>query len=65
LRASNPDIRMILLANKADLIDKRQITPEQISEVASELGLPHFYTSAKTGNSVEEAFRELGRLLVG
>jgi small GTP-binding protein len=65
LRASNPDIRMILLANKADLIDKRQITPEQINEVASELGLPHFYTSAKTGNSVEEAFRELGRLLVG
>ncbi len=64
LRAMNPDIKMVLLANKADLVDRRQVTSEQIDQVAQELGLPHFYTSAKTGANVEDAFRELGRLLV-
>jgi len=64
LRAANPDISMIMLANKVDLTEKRQISETQIEQAAKDLGLPHFYTSAKTGECVEEAFRELGRLLV-
>ncbi len=64
LRSTDPEIKMILLANKVDLTEKRQVAAEQIEQMAHDLGLPYFYTSAKTGACVEDALRELGRLLV-
>jgi len=48
----------VLLVNKADLESQWEITEEML-EKATAAGIPVFRTSAKTGQSVEEAFRSL------
>ena len=50
---------MILVGNKSDLEDERQIPMEQGEELACENGLMYIETSAKTGNNVEAAFSYL------
>lgn len=64
LRAVAPAARLIMAANKSDLIEKCQLSEQQISEQAAELQASYYLTSAKTGANVEEAFRQLGQLLV-
>ena len=49
-------IYMILVGNKSDLEDKRQVSTEEGQELAEKYGLEFFETSAKTGNNVEELF---------
>ncbi len=56
INQENPDVTLILLANKADLIDERVVTDEQLRAVAHELQAPLFFTSARTGSQVEAAF---------
>jgi Ras-related protein Rab-8A len=47
----------ILVANKSDLDpSERKVTEEQGEQLASELGIQWFATSAKTGDNVENAF---------
>jgi small GTP-binding protein len=60
----NPEARLILAANKSDLIDWQELTLEQIEIFTSQLALPYYITSAKTGDEVETLFRHLGRLLL-
>ena len=62
LRVS-PDAHLVLAANKCDLIERHQLTAVQIEAFASDLDIPHFSTSAKTGQDVEALFRHLGRML--
>jgi len=64
LRAVNPHVHLVVAANKADLLGKVKPNEEQIRTVAAELRAPYFVTSAKTGEHVEDAFRQLGRLLI-
>lgn len=69
LWAANPGARLVLVANKYDRLEYRladdlpRLEPEQVGVLAAELGVPWYITSAKTGESVEAAFRHLGRLL--
>lgn len=63
LRQFNPDVRLVLLANKVDLPDERMISEEQLITRAEEIQAPLLYTSAKTGENVERAFRTLSDLL--
>ena len=49
-------IQLIIIANKCDLEDEREVSTEEIKQKAAELGIEYFETSAKTGNSVDEAF---------
>ncbi len=51
----------ILLANKSDL-ENWDVTYEDVENFANQLGMPFMLTSAKTGENVEEAFRELARM---
>jgi len=51
----------ILIGNKSDLVDKRQITTEKGRELANEFGIQFFETSAKDATSVDEAFLTLAR----
>jgi GTPase SAR1 family protein len=60
----NPEAQLILAANKSDLIDRQELTLEQVETFTSELALPYYITSAKTGDEVETLFRRLGRLLL-
>lgn len=65
LRYVNPTAAFVLAANKADLVERHELTEVQIAQRATDLGIPYFITSAKTGANVELAFRCLGRLLIG
>lgn len=59
IHQANPDATVALLANKADLVDERVITDEQLWAVAHEMQAPVFFTSAKTGDLVDTAFTVL------
>ncbi len=50
----------VLAANKVDLRESFQVTPEEVEAMAKQLNLTLMYTSAKTGENVEEAFRKVG-----
>ena len=55
---------MILLVNKSDLNDQHNITKEELDKLVEELGIHYFFTSAKTGEKVEFAFKMLGGLML-
>ncbi len=50
------DIPVVMLGNKADLVPHDQLADGPLSATAAAIGAPHFATSAKTGDHVEEAF---------
>lgn len=58
---ANRDIVLILVGNKADLVDKslRQVTEEQARTLAAEYELPFIETSAKSGLNVDEGFNTI------
>jgi len=57
LRKSNStNIPGVLLAAKADLGDRRVVSPKAGSEMAAALGLQYFESSAKDQTGVEEPF---------
>lgn len=62
LRAINPQAHIVLLANKVDLTAERQVSEEELSLLANQLGCPYLSTSAKTGQGVPEAFEQLANL---
>lgn len=64
LRQFNPEVKLVLLANKSDLIDERAIPEEQLITWARELESPLLLTSAKTGEQVDNAFRTLSDSLL-
>lgn len=53
----------VLVGNKSDLEDARQVTIEEGKAKAEELGTGFIETSAKTDNNVLEAFQSLVRLI--
>ena len=61
---SNPDAKVFLIGNKADLEDKRVVTYEEAEKYAEELDFSKFYeTSAKTGFNAQQIFLEAAYLL--
>ncbi len=64
MRQVSPGARFILAANKNDLEEERQLSPESINQIAGELEANSFETSAKMGVEVETLFHELGKVLV-
>ena len=61
---SNPDIKMILVGNKNDLVNERKITEEEGIKLSKESGFFSFYeTSAKTGFNSKELFIQAVKLL--
>jgi small GTP-binding protein len=61
----NPEAQLVLAANKRDLTEQQRLSTAQIEAFAAELNIPHTLTSAKTGDEVEQLFRQLGDLMVG
>lgn len=55
------NINKILLANKCDLKEKREITRERGEELAGRLGIPYVEISALSNLNVEEAFATLAK----
>ena len=56
--------KLVVIANKSDLFDQREIQQNELQTVADQLKAPLFLTSAKTGENVEAAFRALARAVV-
>ena len=55
-KQSPKTVFLILIGNKVDLEDKRQVTYEEGSVFAEQNGMLFFETSAKTGKNIEELF---------
>ncbi|KAK3575237.1 hypothetical protein QTP86_023435, partial [Hemibagrus guttatus] len=59
------DVIIMLVGNKTDLADKRQITIEEGEQRAKELSVMFIETSAKTGYNVKQLFRRVAAALPG
>ena len=55
--AADKKITLLLIGNKSDLEDQRQVNKEQGEEKAKELGLAFMETSACSGENLEKAFQ--------
>jgi small GTP-binding protein len=65
LRSVSAEAKLILAANKQDLVTPNvpHLEAEKVEALAGRLDIPFYFTSAKTGDEVERAFRCLGSLL--
>lgn len=62
VRVKNMDtVPMILVGNKSDMFDEREVSANEAKLLAEEWGCPHFETSAKTSSNVDEMFSEIVR----
>lgn len=53
------DAPVYLIVNKKDLADRRDFTDEEVRKLAESFGAPFVYTSARTGEFVDDAFNAL------
>lgn len=60
----NPESKLVLVANKCDLVEKDIINLEQLLHFGKLYKAPHFLTSAKTGENVEQIFSKMAKLLL-
>ncbi|KAL7410684.1 P-loop containing nucleoside triphosphate hydrolase protein [Mrakia frigida] len=59
------DVIIVLVGNKTDLNDKRQVTPEELDKKAKELNVLSIETSAKAGHNVKSLFKKIAIALPG
>ncbi|KAJ9109237.1 hypothetical protein QFC21_000566 [Naganishia friedmannii] len=59
------DVIIVLVGNKTDLSDKRQVTTEDLERRAKELGVLSIETSAKAGYNVKNLFKKIALALPG
>lgn len=59
-----PTAPLLLVGNKADLEDQRQVTTAEAEELAKSQGLVLLETSAKTSLNINDAFAELAKQLM-
>jgi small GTP-binding protein len=64
LERTTGKVPMVILANKADLVEARHVQEGEVAGLAQSLGASYFMTSAKTGQNVEEAFKDLSRAIL-
>jgi len=61
---SNPDIKIFLIGNKADLEDNRQVKIDEATQLKNENGFNYFSeASAKTGLNTQQVFIDAAKLL--
>jgi len=63
-RYANENTSKLLIGNKADLIDERQVSDDTAHKFADKLGIPFLETSAKTATNVDAAFLTMAKELI-
>nr|XP_035937047.1 ras-related protein Rab-8B isoform X1 [Halichoerus grypus] len=58
---ASSDVERMILGNKCDMNDKRQVSKERGEKLAIDYGIKFLETSAKSSTNVEEAFFTLAR----
>ncbi|XP_042169792.1 ras-related protein Rab-8B isoform X1 [Oncorhynchus tshawytscha] len=58
---ASSDVERMILGNKCDMNDKRQVSKERGEKLAIDYGIKFLETSAKSSLNVEESFFTLGR----
>lgn len=61
----NHPLKIILVGNKSDLVDKRVVTYEEAMAKANSLNISYIETSAKNGHNVEQAFLTVTESFLG
>ena len=62
---SSPDVKIILIGNKSDLEDEREVSYEEANKFKDENQILYFEeNSAKTGINAKEVFTEAAKILV-
>ncbi len=56
-------IPVVFVANKVDMHANLAISRPEIQTIAADYQVPHFFTSAKTGENVEEVFLQMVAML--
>lgn len=64
VRDSVGPIPVYALGNKTDLTHRREVTDEEAASVLRSYECPILYTSAKSGENVEQAFQGLAKTIV-
>ena len=59
------DVIIVLVGNKTDLNDKRQVTTEEAEKKAQEFNVMFIETSAKAGHNVKVLFKKIAQALPG
>jgi Ras-related protein Rab-6A len=59
------DVIIVLVGNKTDLVDKRQVSIEEGDAKARELNVIFIETSAKAGFNIKALFRKIAAALPG
>eukprot|EP01098_Paradermamoeba_levis_P011245 TRINITY_DN4811_c0_g1_i1.p1 TRINITY_DN4811_c0_g1~~TRINITY_DN4811_c0_g1_i1.p1 ORF type:complete len:189 (-),score=40.79 TRINITY_DN4811_c0_g1_i1:339-905(-) len=58
------DIPMVLVGNKADLEEQREVTTDQGNQLAAKFSCKYVETSAKLNKNVKEVFEDMTRLVM-
>ncbi len=64
MRSSMPSVSFIILGNKSDLAHQSEIKSDNLEQLSQQLQAPWWFTSAKTGENVEIAFKTLAERLM-
>ncbi|KAG6853906.1 GTPase Ryh1 [Blastosporella zonata] len=59
------DVIIVLVGNKADLSDKRQVTLEEATAKSTQMNIMFMETSAKAGHNVKSLFKKIAMSLPG
>jgi len=60
----SPEAKLVLAANKRDLVEEQHLNLHYVETVAASLGASYYLTSARTGAGVDALFLHLAQLLV-
>jgi len=63
-RYANENTSKLLVGNKADLVDEKQVPEETAQRFADKLGISFLETSAKTATNVDAAFLTMAKELI-
>lgn len=58
---ANEDVNKLLIGNKCDLEEKREVTYDEGQEMAKQFDIPFLEVSAKNSTNVEETFTKMAQ----